>query len=488
MDQGRITLTGKNHLSRVIPVDSRGYFYINWPITKDDSRLSTRPFDRLLEQDHDSQAGSTNSLEEVFKNKTVVIGSTASGNDLTDRGATPLEGDTVLVSKHWNVANSIITNQFVRRAGLGVELSLICLLGVFTAVITAKLRTLYAALSIFSLVAIYITLTFVVFTETRYWLPVIGAHLVMYVTETTYLVIFQDAEKRRVKGVFSKMVSPEVVNELLSLKHLSLGGARRTITVMFADIRGFTTLTDQNRERAAEFIKQHGLTGEAAEAVEDKSATDTLDIVNKYLAVVAEQVILNQGTVDKFIGDCVMAFWGAPLANNQHALGAVRAAIGAQRAIFDLNGRHEEENRGIEAQNLMLAAEGKPLLPPKPTLSMGSGINTGAVTAGLMGWEDHSISYTVFGREVNVASRLEGVSGHGRIIISEATLAQLLNHDNELAMSCVPLEAVNVKGIKDKVPIYEVPWRTGKYAAAPSAPASATDTTMLTAAVPDKGH
>ena len=101
-------------------------------------------------------------------------------------------------------------------------------------------------------------------------------------------------------------------------------------------------------------------------------------------------------------------------------------------------------------------------LPPKPlhtALQLGTGINTGLVTVGLMGSDEHGFNYTVFGREVNLASRLEGVSGSGRIIISDLTYFQLLRHAPELASTCVELFPVTVKGIKDAVRIYEVPWK-----------------------------
>ena len=100
--------------------------------------------------------------------------------------------------------------------------------------------------------------------------------------------------------------------------------------------------------------------------------------------------------------------------------------------------------------------------PPKPRLAiltLGSGINTGMATVGLMGSNEHLLNYTVFGREVNLASRLEAVSGRSRIIISEATYGHLLRDDPELAATCVALPPVKVKGIVAEVKIYEVPWR-----------------------------
>jgi len=101
-------------------------------------------------------------------------------------------------------------------------------------------------------------------------------------------------------------------------------------------------------------------------------------------------------------------------------------------------------------------------LAPRPLLALltlGTGINTGTVTVGLMGSEAHTFNYTVFGREVNLASRLEGVSGRGRIIISKATYDELQKDDSVLAATCIPLAPVTVKGITDAVSVYEVPWK-----------------------------
>ena len=107
----------------------------------------------------------------------------------------------------------------------------------------------------------------------------------------------------------------------------------------------------------------------------------------------------------------------------------------------------------------MRAAAGKPALPLLTLLSLGSGINTGIVTVGLVGSDVHGMNYTVFGREVNLASRLEGVSGRGRIIISDTTYLELGRLDPELAATCIELPPREIKGFRDPVNIYEVRWR-----------------------------
>jgi adenylate cyclase len=310
------------------------------------------------------------------------------------------------------------------------------------------------------------------YTRHRVWIPIItpvvGALLMNHVAAVTYQALFEQREKRRVKGVFSKVVSPDVVNELLGTDKLNLDGARRRITVFFADVRGFTTLTDQNQSEADDYVRTHKLEGEAAERYYDERARDTLNTVNLYLATIADQIKKHKGTLDKYIGDCVMAFWGAPVDNPHHAVSCVRAAIDAQRAMDAVNQERGRENVRREAENKLRAERGEPPLPMLGQLALGTGINTGTVIVGLMGSTSHILNYTVFGREVNIASRLEGVSGRGRIIIGEATYEDIRRDDAELAATCVELEPVTVKGINKPVRIFEVPWKTP----APASPAA----------------
>jgi class 3 adenylate cyclase len=486
LPNGRITLRGVNGLERVIPVDADGYFYINWCLKPNDPRLTTDSFEAVLARDQMRLLGETNKLSRYARGapdwhgKLAVIGSTATGNDLTDRGATPLENDTILMSGHWNVANSLLTGQFVTRSPAPVNLLLIGGMGVLAAYLTWRIRSYFATLAIIGVFAAYVLGAFWVYVKFRYWVPVVlplgGGLLAMHVMLLLHVVIFEQAERRRVRSVFSKVVSPEVFNELLNRDVDFLSGARRNVTVLFSDIRGFTEMTDVNRELAAEYIKEHNLVGHAAESIFDRQARDALDTVNRYLKVIADTVMKHHGTIDKFIGDCVMAFWGAPTPNDKHALACVQAAIDAQRAIHKMNRERQNENLWREAENLKLAAAGKPLWPMLPVLMVGTGINTGVVTVGYMG-SDERRNYTVFGRDVNLANRLETESGRGRIIISEATLAEIIQDDPALALSCVALPPKPFKGIKKPVLIYEVPWREGSDDQPETPPAVSEDNT-----------
>ena len=462
--RGRITLHGAKGVERVIPVDRDGYFYIDWRLKVDDPRLLRAPVESLLRQDKQRLLGQTNELRDDFRGKLVIVGSAAQGNDLTDRGATPLEKDTLLVSKHWNVANSVITGQFIRRASLPMEFALIIFLGALTAFLTWQMRAFAASAAVLLLLLAYVATGFYAFVEFRCWLPLIfpiaGAMLVEHLSLVTYRVVFEEREQRRVRSVFSKIVSPDVMNELLGAEKLSLGGARREVTMFFADVRGFTTLTDEMQQGVADFIREHQLGADVAETCIEESAQETLETVNLYLTTVADAVKKHGGTLDKYIGDCVMAFWGAPTPNEKHASDCVWAAIDAQRAIRDLNEKRSAQDAARETENRTRLSAGLPPRPPLRALQLGTGINTGLATVGLMGSDAHILNYTVFGREVNLASRLESVSGSGRIIISDTTYNHLLREDPALASTCIEMFPVTVKGIRDAVRIYEVPWQT----------------------------
>ncbi|PAW80895.1 MAG: hypothetical protein B9S33_17740 [Pedosphaera sp. Tous-C6FEB] len=464
--RGVIHFPGTNGVSRTIPVDKGGFFYVDWSIKHDDARLTRENFTGVLARERLRRLGNiteANASGARWKDKVLIVGSTATGNDLTDRGATPIQNDTYLVGKHWNVANSVIMDRFITRSPLWIELLAVVVMGVLAAALTWKLRAPWPTLVVLGIVVVYVLLARHVYVEYRYWipivLPVLGAMLLNHVALLTYNIVFEQREKRRVTGVFAKLVSPNVVSQLLERDVIKLEGTREQITVFFADVRGFTKLTDVNQTRAEKYVSDHQLTGAAAEAHFDKNAKDTLDTVNLYLAAIADQVKKHNGTLDKYIGDCVMAFWGAPTRNEKHAVACVRAAVDAQIAMHLINIDRSAQNEQRRAESVQLVAAGKEPLDGLPLLALGTGINTGTAIVGMMGSEAHIINYTVFGREVNLASRLEGVSGHSRIIIGEATFRDLEKFDMELGALCVELEPVTPKGFAMPVRIWEVPWK-----------------------------
>lgn len=465
---GRITLRGPGGVERVLPLDRDGYVWIDWslPAFPPPRGFTEESFESLLDQYCGRLTGQTEGLTNRWKGKLVVVGSTAVGNDLTDRGATPLEKDAYLASEHWNVANSILTGRFIERTSFMADLLWIAGLGLAAAFLTLSMRVLVASGMVVLLVAGYVVCGFAVFEHARYWLPLVLPTLcatLVYISLVVWRVVFEQAERRRVRSVLSTIVSPKIADVLVEAEKLSLGGAMRQITVYFADVRGFTEFTDASQAQAAEWVNQQHLSETEAEAFFSERARETLNTVNLYLGIIGDTILKHDGTLDKFIGDCVMAFWGAPNPNARHALACVRAAIDAQRAVFELNQERARSNQSIERENFARRAAGLSPKPILPILELGTGINTGLATVGLMGSEVKQVvrqaNYTVFGREVNLASRLESASGRGRIFIGETTYRHLQRDDPALAATCLEVGPTKVKGISLAINVYEVPWR-----------------------------
>ena len=477
----RITLAGTNGVTRVIPTDKTHAFYIDWKLRWEDIKNNRTGVihgspTQLLVYDYGREMKHEHDWRNMFTNRLVIVGSVATGNNLTDLGATPLEGRTPLVTKHLNVANSILEGRFVHRTSIAGTLLFIIIAGALAGWITWRSKVVHASIGIGVIAAIYIVAAFAIYVQTRNWIPIImpvfGGLLFPHFCLVTYRVAFEQKQQRHLKSVFQRVVAPEVVSELLAQPNITLGGERRDISVYFADVRGFTEFTDSAHAAAEEYVKRNNLSVAAAEAFYDRQAKETMSTVNLYLGIISDQIKKHRGTLDKYIGDCVMAFWGAPLGEEKHALCAVRAAIDAQRAMYAANQFRAKENERIKAENVTRAANGQEPLTLLPLLTLGSGINTGICIVGMMGSEKHVTSYTVFGREVNLASRLEGVSGRGRIIVSQITYEDVKKFDAELAATFVELEPVKVKGIREAVRIYEVPWKETETAPAAVAPVS----------------
>ena len=458
----QIVLRGAHGVERTIPLDPSGCFLIDWSLKVNAPGLHQEPIESLLLSRKLRLKGEPAGTNQLWRGRIAVVGSTAQGNDLTDRGATPLESQTFLTTRFLNVANTIITGRFIDRPGPGIELVLVALFGLAATLLGWRWsagRSTGAALLIS---AAYALVALQAYDQSRLWLPMVFPLSSLWgalFSVVAYRAVFEQSERRRVRGVFAKIVSPNVVHELLEAKQLSLGGARRRITVLFADVRGFTEMTDDSQAKAEEHVRASHLTPQQTEAFFNDQSKEILGTVNLYLGAIADVVKKHDGTLDKYIGDCVMAFWGAPTPNEHQAEDCVRAAVEIQRAVQAINDERARENARREEENTRRIADGRPALPPLRLLSIGTGINTGQVIVGLMGSDAHIVNYTVFGREVNLASRLEGQSGSGRIYIGEATFLDLQLDDPALASTCVELDPITVKGFRSAVKVYEVPWR-----------------------------
>ncbi len=456
-----IALRGTNEVRREIPIDDQNRFRIDWSLEARHPQIAKESFHAILDRHYKRASGQSFEGGNLWRGRVALVGSIATGNDLTDRGATPLGRESFLTMRYMNIVNSMLVNRFVRQPSLPLELTLILSLGLFSGIFTWNFRAHFAALCVLLLAVAYTALALYLYTASRYALPLVlpvGGLVIVHMALVTYRVVVEQQERRRIRSIFAKIVSPNVVTELLEAERLEFGGARREITVFFSDVRGFTEMTDESHARAAEYVRANSLSPAAAEAYFDQQAQEILQTVNLYLGTIADVIKQSEGTLDKYIGDCVMAFWGAPTPNERHAVSCVRAAIESQRAIDALNRQREIENVRLQRENLQRVSQALPPLPLLKILTMGAGINTGVVTLGLMGSERHVYNYTVFGRDVNLAARLEGLSGSGHILIGEATYRILLRDDPELAATCRELAPATIKGFRTPVKVFEVPW------------------------------
>jgi adenylate cyclase len=226
------------------------------------------------------------------------------------------------------------------------------------------------------------------------------------ITQGVTIVLDDLTERKRLEGqrkLFERMVSPAVIRQL-DPDSLSLVGKRTDITVLFADIRGFTSFSEM------------------------QSPENLVAILNRYLAAAAEAVLDQEGTVDKFLGDAVMAWFNAPIPQPDHTLRAVRAAITLRNTVLRL---HSE-------------------LPPEAKLSFGVGIHYGDAVLGLIGTEKR-LEYTAIGDSVNTTKRLQENAWHNQIVISDAAYQRVKDQVRVLTM-----DPMQVKGKREPIPVYEI--------------------------------
>jgi adenylate cyclase len=346
----------------------------------------------------------------TFRDKVVILGVTAAG--LHDVFATPFDlGKMSGGQIHANVIDDVLSGTFIRPAARPAAASalLVCsmLVGIASVFLPAYAATAAAA----AVAAGYAALAVHLFGD-GLWLPLAtplaGVALAIF-GGVGYQYFVEGREKRQVKRLFSRYVSKDVYDQLVANPGLAeLGGRRRHMTVLFSDIRGFTSASEKGEPEAV--VAQ----------------------LNEYFGRMVEVVFANRGTVDKFVGDMVMALFGAPLEDEEHADHAVETAIA-------MVGELERLNASWEARGW-------------PRLEIGIGISSGPMIAGNIG-SPSIMSYTVIGDAVNLGARLESLNkDYGtRIIISEATRGLL-----ERTYDLRSLGPVHVKGRSAPVEIHDV--------------------------------
>jgi adenylate cyclase len=350
-----------------------------------------------------------------FKDKVVMVGTTAPG--LYDLIPVPFSrGKMPGMQIHASVLDNVLSGRFMRPAPVwaGVAALLLCAL---VAGVGLMRFGVWPGLALCAATGAALVVVAVALFEQGLWLRLVEPASALTLAAfggVSYQYFVEDREKRRVKGLFSRYVSKDVFDQLMSdPSKAGLGGQRRSMTVLFSDIRGFTTFSEQGEPEA--IVQQ----------------------LNEYFSRMVHVVFEHRGTLDKFVGDAVMALFGAPLDDPDHAEHAVQAALAMLKELEELNRRW--------------AAEGR------PTLAIGVGVNTGDMVAGNIGSES-IMSYTVIGDAVNLGSRLESLNKQygTSVIISDATRERLQGRYDIRALGDVV-----VKGKSQRVAIFEVKEATG---------------------------
>lgn len=381
---------------------------------------------------------------ETFKEKIVILGFTSEiDQDLHFTTFNP-DGDYPGVEIHATVIENILREDFLTQPewAVPVDAFIILFLGIFLGFALQRMHPYSGALTAVICLIVVMGITHAAFLVQKIWLNATFPFLFIvldYVVITTYKYLTEERKKKEIKHAFQHYVAPSVVDHMLDrVDQLQLGGERRQMTALFSDIRGFTSIS---------------------EAI---APEDLVEFLNQYFTAMARIVQEYEGTVDKYMGDAIMAFYGAPLEQPDHAVRACKTAVDmiARLHQFQETQMYNTTWKGSTRQADLLSRlqeikelteswEARGLWP----LNIGIGINSGEMIVGNMGSEER-FDYTILGDHVNLASRLEGTNKQygTNIIISRFTYDIIKDE----AFIVRELDAVRVKGKLEPIIIYEL--------------------------------
>ena len=344
---------------------------------------------------------------EKVENHVIFIGTSAIG--LKDLRNTPADDAVPGVEVHAQLAEQMLEQEFLYRPDYadGLEFVYLLAIGLMFVILLPRLNAARMAMVALIFIAVGVAVPWFAFAEKHMLFDPIyppATLFAIYVSGTALAFMREERERAAIRGAFGLYLSPDLVERLARQPELlQLGGEQREITVMFTDVRGFTTISEQ--------FDPHGLTR----------------FMNRFLTPMTDIVLRNRGTIDKYMGDAIMAFWNAPLAIEGHAARACDTALSMQEELKTLN---EVWRKEAEAEN-------RKHIPVK----IGVGLNTGNASVGNFG-STQRFTYSCLGDEVNLASRLEGQCKAYRVdvIIGDNTRQQVPGY------AAIELDYVMVKG------------------------------------------
>lgn len=386
-----------------IPTDSSGNFLVHYTEHVPQRYI---PAWKIFEPDFDKT---------LVQGQMLFVGTSAAG--LKDLRATPLNPALPGVEVHAQMLEQILLGQFLFRPDwiLIAETIGMLVCGLLLMAVMARLTAIWGALFMIAAQGAALWFSVEMFRTQGFLIDPVSPGMVilcLYLTESLRRYMLSEKERKQVRGAFAQYMSPDLVEELA--KHpekLTLGGEIKPLTVLFCDIRGFTTISERyNAQQLTTFI-------------------------NRFLTPMTDVIMARKGTIDKYMGDCIMAFWNAPLDDAQHALNGCLSALEMFKELDKLN--NDRKQRAAE--------EGWEYF----LVQIGAGLNSGDICVGNMGSEQR-FDYSVLGDDVNLASRLEGQSKtYGvNIVIGQNTQSQV----PELAT--LELDRIKVKGKHEAVTVY----------------------------------
>jgi adenylate cyclase len=347
-----------------------------------------------------------------FKGKIVLAGATATG--IYDMRVTPFSAVYPGVEIHASVIDNILHRNFLIHSSWTkfLDICTIILVGLIMGLAVPRMKAITGIALSIALIGAFVAANTGIFIRYNVWMNMIYPVLTMmtiYLGITVYRYVTEEREKKKIRGAFQYYLTASVVNEILKdPSKLKLGGDKKHLSVMFSDIRGFTSISEK------------------------LSPEELVRLLNEYLTAMTDIVFKYDGLLDKYIGDAIMAVFGAPLDQPDHAFRACRTALEMMSELRRLREKWATEGR--------------------PDVNIGVGINSGDMVVGNMGSEMR-FDYTVMGDSVNLASRLEGTNKEygTNIILSEFTYEIVKDE-----FVCRQLDAVRVKGKKRPVRIFEL--------------------------------